>query len=101
MHIDSCRIDAPKFRLAEASRAGKQASDAEEAVTVALPERHAVAASRPAAADAAQPGPSSAAAQQDAGEPPATAAGGAVGVPHDDDAAICASLFSGLVFFLG
>lgn len=44
---------------------------------------------------------SSALAQQGAGEPPSTAAGGAVGVPHDDDDAICATLFQGLTFFLG
>lgn len=33
--------------------------------------------------------------------PADTAAGGAVGVAHNDDDAICATLFNGLVFFLG
>lgn len=32
---------------------------------------------------------------------PDPAAGGAVNAAHDDDDAICATLFSGLVFFLG
>ena len=36
-----------------------------------------------------------------AGAAPDPAAGGAVNAAHDDDDAICATLFSGLVFFLG
>ena len=39
--------------------------------------------------------------QDDAMEVPSTPAGGALHVPHDDEAAVCATLFQGLVFYLG
>jgi hypothetical protein len=39
--------------------------------------------------------------QDDAMELPSTPAGGALHVPHDDEAAVCATLFQGLVFYLG
>lgn len=79
-----------------------QASDAEEAVTEPLPQRHAAAAELAAS----QPDPAAglaAAAQLQGGsaEPPTTAAGGAVGVAHDDEAAVCGTLFHGLVFYFG
>lgn len=39
--------------------------------------------------------------QDDVMEVPCTPAGGALHVPHDDEAAVCATLFQGLVFYLG
>jgi hypothetical protein len=39
--------------------------------------------------------------QDDAMEVPCTPAGGALHVPHDDEAAVCATLFQGLVIYLG
>ena len=39
--------------------------------------------------------------QDDVMEVPCTPAGGALHVPHDDEAAVCVTLFQGLVFYLG